>query len=101
MEDTAKGKMKSYLWLREVIKRRVRKLIIKDDIKAINKDIVEAKDWEQMVQRASYWIVKLKNIYPDYEFKTYVKPLHDKNIIFIDYEVKRGLLKCKTCLNAS
>ena len=87
--------MKSYLWLREVIKRRVRKLIIKDDIKAINKDIVEAKDWEQMVQRASYWIVKLKNIYPDYEFKTYVKPLHDKNIIFIDkniifidYEVK-------------
>ena len=26
-------------------------LIIKDDIKAINKDIAEAKDWEQMVQR--------------------------------------------------
>lgn len=63
-------------------------MTIKDDIKAINKDIFEAKDWEQMVQRAKYWLVKLKNIYPDCEFKTYCKPLHDKNIIFIDYEVK-------------
>lgn len=63
-------------------------LIIKDDIKAINKDIAEAKDWEQMVQRTKYWIVKLKNIYPDYEFKTYCKPLSDKNIIFIDCKVK-------------
>lgn len=63
-------------------------LIIKDDIKAINKDIAEAKDWEQMVQRTKYWIVKLKKIYPDYNFKTYFKPLRDKNIIFIDYELK-------------
>ena len=63
-------------------------MTITDDLKAINKDIVEAKDWEQMVQRAKYWLVKLKNIYPDYEFKTYVKPLHDKNDIFIDYKVK-------------
>ena len=52
------------------------------------KDIVEAKDWKQMVQRTKYWIVKLKNIYPDYEFKTYCKPLRDKNIIFIDCKVK-------------
>lgn len=63
-------------------------MTIKDDIKAINKDIFEAKDWEQMVQRAKYWLVRLKNIYPDYEFKTYFKPLRDKNIIFIDYKVK-------------
>ena len=63
-------------------------MTIKDDIKAINKDIEEAKDWEQLVQRAKYWLVRLKNIYPDYDFKTYVKPLHDKNDIFIDYEVK-------------
>lgn len=69
-------------------KRRIQKLTIKDDIKAINKDIFEAKDWEQMVQRAKYWLVRLKNIYPDYEFKTYFKPLRDKNIIFINYEVK-------------
>ena len=46
-------------------------MIITDDLKAINKDIVEAKDWKQMVQRTKYWIVRLKNIYPDYEFKTY------------------------------
>ena len=63
-------------------------MIITDDLKAINKDIVEAKDWKQMVQRTKYWIVRLKNIYPDYEFKTYVKPLRDKNDIFIDYKVK-------------
>lgn len=63
-------------------------LIIKDDIKAINKDIAEAKDWEQMVQRTKYWLVKLQNIYPDYDFKTYVRPLRDKNDIFIDYKVK-------------
>jgi hypothetical protein len=63
-------------------------MTIIDDIKAINKDIKEAKDWEQMVQRAKYWLVKLKNIYPDYEFKTYFTPLRDKNIIFIDYKVK-------------
>ena len=63
-------------------------MIITDDLKAINKDIVEAKDWKQMVQRTKYWIVRLKNIYPDYEFKTYCKPLRDKNIIFIDYKVK-------------
>lgn len=58
-------------------------MTITDDLKAINKDIVEAKDWEQMVQRAKYWLVKLKNIYPDYEFKTYFKLKRDKNIIFI------------------
>lgn len=63
-------------------------MTIKDDIKATNKDIFEAKDREQMVQRAKYWLVRLKNIYPDYEFKTYFKPLRDKNIIFIDYKVK-------------
>ena len=49
-------------------------MTIKDDIKAINKDIIEAKDWEQMVQRTKYWLVRLENIYPDYEFKTYFKP---------------------------
>lgn len=63
-------------------------MTIKDDIKAINKDIVEAKDWEQMVQRTKYWIVKLKNIYPDYEFETWLRMLQDRNIIFIDYKVK-------------
>ena len=64
------------------------RMTIKDDIKAINKDIFEAKDWEQMVQRTKYWVVKLKNIYPDYKFKTYFKPLRDRNTIFIDYKVK-------------
>ncbi|ASZ70842.1 hypothetical protein 50504_18 [Lactococcus phage 50504] len=63
-------------------------MTITDDLKAINKDIKKAKDWEQMVQRTKYWITKLKNIYPDYEFKTYFTPLRDKNIIFIDYKVK-------------
>lgn len=63
-------------------------MTIKDDIKAINKDIKESKDWEQMVQRAKYWLVRLKNIYPDYDFKTYFKPTREKNIIFIDYKVK-------------
>lgn len=63
-------------------------MTIDDDLKAINKDIVEAKDWKQMVQRAKYWTVKLKNIYPDYEFKAYFKPLRDKNIILLDCKVK-------------
>lgn len=63
-------------------------MIIKDDIKAINKDIAKAKNFKWQTKRASYWLVRLKNIYPDYEFKTYVKPLSDKNDIFIDYEVK-------------
>lgn len=63
-------------------------MTINDDLKAINKDIAEAKDWKQRVQRAKYWIVKLNNIYPDYNFKTYFKPLRDKNIIFIDYTLK-------------
>lgn len=63
-------------------------MTIIDDLKTINKDIAEAKDWEQLVQRAKYWLVRLKNIYPDYEFKTYFKPLRDRNIIFIDYKVK-------------
>lgn len=62
-------------------------MTITDDLKAINKDIVESKDWEQMVQRANYWLVKLKNIYPDYEFKTYFKPTRDKNIIFINKKI--------------
>lgn len=63
-------------------------MTIIDDLKAINKDIEESKDWEQLVQRANYWYIKLQNIYPDYEFKAYFKPLRDKNIIFIDYKVK-------------
>lgn len=63
-------------------------MTINDDLKAINKDIAEAKEWEQRVQRAKYWLVKLNNIYPDYNFKTYFKPLRDKNIIFIDYTLK-------------
>lgn len=63
-------------------------MTIKDDLKAINKDIEEAKDWEQLVQRTKYWLVKLNNIYPDYNFKTFFKPLRDKNIIFIDYTLK-------------
>ena len=63
-------------------------MIINDDLKAINKDITNAKDWKQMVQRTKYWLVRLKNIYPDYNFKTYFKPLRDKNIIFIDYTLK-------------
>lgn len=63
-------------------------MTIKDDLKAINKDIEEAKDWEQLVQRTKYWLVKLENIYPDYNFKTFFKPLRDKNIIFIDYTLK-------------
>ena len=63
-------------------------MTINDDLKAINKDIKNSKDWKQMVQRTKYWIVKLNNIYPDYDFKTYFKPLRDKNIIFIDYTLK-------------
>ena len=54
---------RSYYYTMEVFR-----MTIKDDIKAINKDIFEAKDWEQMVQRTKYWVVKLKNIYPDYKF---------------------------------
>lgn len=64
-------------------------MTINDDLKAINKDIEEAKDWEQLVQRTKYWLVRLKNIYPDYEFKIYLKLCNrTKNIIFIDYKVK-------------
>lgn len=63
-------------------------MTINDDLKAINKDIAEAEDWKQRVQRTKYWLVKLENIYPDYNFKTFFKPLRDKNIIFIDYTLK-------------
>lgn len=73
----------SFYYIMEVFQ-----MTINDDLKAINKDIEEAKYWEQLVQRTKYWLVRLKNIYPDYEFKTYFKPLRDKNIIFIDYKVK-------------
>ncbi len=63
-------------------------MTINDDLKAINKDIKNSKDWKQMVQRTKYWLVKLNNIYPDYNFKTYFKPIKEKNIIFIDYTLK-------------
>ena len=63
-------------------------MTVTDDLKAINKDITNAKDWKQMVQRTKYWIVKLNNIYPDYDFKTFFKPTKEKNIIFIDYTLK-------------
>lgn len=63
-------------------------MTIDDDLKAINKDIEEAEDWKQRVQRTKYWLVKLKNIYPDYNFRTWFKPIRDKNIIFIDYTLK-------------
>lgn len=35
-------------------------MTIKDDIKAINKDIKKAKNFKWKVKRAKYWIVKLK-----------------------------------------
>ena len=63
-------------------------LTIKDDIKAINKDIKKAKNFKWQVKRAKYWLVRLKNIYPDYEFKTYFTPLRDKKKIFIEYKAK-------------
>lgn len=59
-------------------------MTIKDDIKAINKDIKKAKNFKWQVKRAEYWVIKLRNIYPDYDFMAYT----DKNIIFIDYKVK-------------
>lgn len=58
-------------------------MTITDDLKAINKDILKAKNFKWQVKRAKYWLVRLQNIYPDYEFKTYFKPTRDKNIIFI------------------
>ena len=63
-------------------------MTIIDDLKAINKDIKKAKNFKWQIKRASYWLVSLKDLYPEYEFKTYCKPLRDKNIIFIDYKVK-------------
>ena len=40
-------------------------MTIKDDIKAINKDIKKAKNFKWQTKRASYWLVRLKNIYPN------------------------------------
>lgn len=44
-------------------------MTIIDDLKAINKDILKAKNLKWQTKRASYWIIKLSNIYPDYVFK--------------------------------
>lgn len=59
-------------------------MTIKDDIKAINKDIKKAKNFKWQVKRAEYWVIKLRNIYPDYDFMAYT----GKNGIFLDYKVK-------------
>ncbi len=59
-------------------------MTIIDDIKAINKDILKAKNFKWQVKRAEYWVIKLKNIYLDYDFIAYT----GKNGIFLDYKVK-------------
>lgn len=61
-------------------------MTIIDDIKAINKDILKAKNLNWQAKRASYWIRKLSNIYPDYVFKGDLTA--DKNNIQIVYWVK-------------
>lgn len=59
-------------------------MTIIDDLKAINKDIVKAKNFKWQIKRAEYWVIKLSNIYPDYEFKAFT----GKNGIFLDYKLK-------------
>ena len=54
-------------------------MIIKDDIKAINKDILKAKKFKFQVKRAEYWISKLHNVYPDYIFEV-VLTEDEKNV---------------------
>ena len=61
-------------------------MIIKDDIKAINKDILKAKYFICQVKRAEYWISKLNNIYIDYIFEAILT--EDKENVKIVYEVK-------------
>lgn len=63
-------------------------MIIIDDIKAINKDIAKAKNFKWQIERAKYWIVKLSNIYPDYEFQSFVRYSAKEDVIFLDYELK-------------
>lgn len=41
-------------------------MTIIDDLKAINKDIERTRKFREQIAR--YWIIKLKNIYPDYNF---------------------------------
>lgn len=43
-------------------------MTIIDDLKAINKDIASEQDLYRKSNKASYWYIKLQNIYPDYNF---------------------------------
>ena len=43
-------------------------MTIKDDIKAINKDIAKNKETKKANDKANYWLIKLINIYPDHNF---------------------------------
>lgn len=61
-------------------------MTIKDDIKAINKDVLKAKNFKWQVKRAEYWISKLNNIYPDYVFEAVLT--EDEENVKIVYELK-------------
>lgn len=61
-------------------------MTIIDDLKAINKDILKAKNFKWQMKRAKYWAIKLINIYPDYIFRAVLT--EDKVNIKIVYEVK-------------
>ncbi|WLW38873.1 hypothetical protein 189ceduo_00019 [Lactococcus phage STA189] len=61
-------------------------MTIKDDLKAINKDISKAKNFKWQVKRAEYWISKLNNIYPDYIFEAVLT--EDEENVEIIYVLK-------------
>ena len=56
-------------------------MTIIDDLKAINKDIAKDKGTKKANDKTNYWLVKLFNIYPDYNFVILRSGNHAYNIV--------------------
>lgn len=65
-------------------------MTIIDDLKAINKDIAKAKNKKWQVIRTKYWITRLTNVYPDYDFFGVTDTMTEDYIII--YRVKESVL---------
>lgn len=57
-------------------------MTITDDLKAINEDLASVYDYNEQLNMARYWVIKLKNIYPDYNF--YIKGNENFDLMIIE-----------------
>ena len=56
-------------------------MTIIDDLKAINKDIAKDKGTKKASDKTNYWLVKLFNIYPNYNFFILLSGNHSYKIV--------------------